>query len=298
MSLLSKLRWYQGYQDCIGILGYRNAGINSAGAGMKKEIWLLVLLIALFYKTQIQPKLHDRVKEQIIPSSREESVAGAKLFQTRICQPDEVLMVRIPGKPPELDAFYMDTTEVTVGQFQQFLQETNYPFSSYRWESIYLYSPTENHPMIHVTWHEAVAYAEWAGKRLPTEAEWEHAARGGLVGKKYSWEESPARNHANFRGIGGQDQWEKVPAPVGSFEPNGYGLYDMAGNVWEWCQDWRDQHQVTKVVRGGSWYNRLNSLQVTSRDSDYPTDSAIANVGFRCVLGLRLEDWFQTQQQN
>ena len=72
----------------------------------------------------------------------------------------------------------------------------------------------------------------------------------------------------------------------------------MAGNVWEWCQDWRDHHQVTKVVRGGSWYNRLNSLQVTSRDSDYPTDTTIANVGFRCVSGLRLEDWFQTQQQN
>ena len=264
---------------------------------MKKKIWLLVL-ITLFYKTQIQPKLRNQVKETIIPSNREESVARAKLLQTRVCQQDGALMVRIPGKPPELDAFYMDTTEVTIGQFQQFLQETNYPFSSYRWEFIYRYSPTENHPMIHVTWYEAAAYAEWAGKRLPTEAEWEHAARGGLVGKKYSWDESPARSHANFRGIGGKDQWKKVPAAVGSFEPNGYGLYDTAGNVWEWCQDWRDQHQVTKVVRGGSWYNRLNSLQVTSRDSDYPTDSTIANVGFRCVLGLRLEDWFQTQQQN
>jgi formylglycine-generating enzyme required for sulfatase activity len=105
----------------------------------------------------------------------------------------------------------------------------------------------ENHPVVHVCWHDAVAYAKWAGKRLPTEAEWEYAARGGLQRKPFTWgDERP--------GAGGKWQaniWQgRFPfentaedgyvrtAPVGSYPANGYGLYDMAGNVWEWCADW------------------------------------------------------------
>ena len=81
----------------------------------------------------------------------------------------------------------MDITEVTVGQFKKFLAESDHPFSGDLWKDIYEVSPTDDHPMIYLSWHDATAYAKWAGKRLPTETELEFAARGGLVGKKYSW---------------------------------------------------------------------------------------------------------------
>ena len=110
----------------------------------------------------------------------------------------------------------MDATEVTVGQFKRFLASTDYSFDEDLWVEIYKYSPTNKHPMIYVTWYDATAYAKWSGKRLPTEAEWEFAARGGLIGKQYSWnaDSDLIRNYTNYNGTGGmtngiskQHQW-------------------------------------------------------------------------------------------
>jgi len=179
-----------------------------------------------------------------------------------------------------------DVTEVTVGQFKKFLAESDHPFSGDLWKDIYQYSLTDAHPMIYVTWHDATAYAKWAGKRLPTETEWEYAARGGLIDKVYSWgdDENLARDYANYRGVGGRDKWDIMTAPVGSFKPNGYGLYDMAGNVWEWCQDWHTSDQERRVLRGGHCLNVSAYLRLAGRDC-HPSDWYDYGGGFRCVLG-------------
>ena len=194
----------------------------------------------------------------------------------------------IPGEMVKVeDAFFMDAFEVTVGLFKKFLKSSGYkPAEPIDWNKVYKYSPTDKYPMILVSWHDATAYAKWVGKRLPAEAEWEFAARGGLVGKEFPWgdSEAVARDYANYDGTGGKDKWEYC-APVGSFKPNGYGLYDMGGNVWEWCQDRYDSDKTSRILRGGSWYGNTVSLRADFRFGNGPSNAGIS-YGFRCVSGF------------
>ena len=211
-----------------------------------------------------------------------------------IWKKDRAQMVQIPYEVKTYDRignpvlfFYMDTTEVTVGQFKKFLVQTDHPFDSAAWGAIYGFSPTEKSPMIGVTWYDAIAYAKWAGKRLPTQREWEFAARGGLEGKRYPWgdDKSLAREYANYGGKGGRDKWDEA-APVGSFKPNGYGLFDMAGNATEWCQDWkysdRDPDRNKEYSKGGHWNNNTYGLRVAAR-LYYDPNSRHIDLGFRCI---------------
>ena len=245
----------------------------------------------------------EDAKEVVIASAEELKGIEAKKI---IWKKDDAKMVLIPesfartkdtytefgdlvsGKVVKVtDAFYMDTTEVTVGQFKKFLKSSGYkPKEPINWAKLYKYSPNDKHPMIYVTWHDATAYAKWVGKRLPTEKEWEYAARGGLIKKEYVWgdDEAVARDYANYDGTGGKDKWEYC-APVGSFKPNGYGLYDMGGNVWEWCQDRYDSDKTRRILRGGSWYGNTVSLRAAFRFGNGPSNAGIS-YGFRCVSGF------------
>jgi formylglycine-generating enzyme required for sulfatase activity len=220
-----------------------------------------------------------------------------------------------------LDDYYIDETEVTNEQYCAFLNDYGKNADAAGHELLDIdsssinkvgntYKPGfffEKYPVTGVTWYGAAAYAQWAWARLPTEAEWEKAARGGLVGKKYPWGDDITHDNANYSGTGGKDKWDGT-SPVGSFAPNGYGLFDMAGDVWEWCADEYDSSYYSespknnpkgpgvivtfknnyftnvtsrRVLRGGSWYINPYFLRCADRYYYVPSNAS-SLVGFRC----------------
>lgn len=253
-----------------------------------------------------------------------------------------------PVREVHLDPFSIDTSAVTNQAFQEFVESTGYVTEAERfgWSFVFHLLASErvvasvkqvppetpwwlavegaywkqpegidstldgrmDHPVVHVSWNDAMMYCNWVGKRLPTEAEWEYAGRGGLVQKRYPWGDKlkykgkhlcniwqgnfPAENTA-------QDGYIST-APAKSFEPNGFGLYNVSGNVWEWCQDWFSptyhvEHSnlnptgpeagETKSMRGGSYLchqSYCNRYRVAARSFNTP-NSSTGNTGFRCV---------------
>ena len=187
-----------------------------------------------------------------------------------------------------LDAFNIDVYPVTNVEYKEFVDATSHQ-APRNWNEGSYTEDKGDHPVIWVTWHDAVAYAEWAGKRLPTEAEWEKAARG-TEGLMYPWgnDFDSARCNSNEAGI-------KGTTSVGSF-PDGvspYGVMDMAGNVWEWTADWYDAYRGSiyefsrfgeeyKVLRGGSWFDGADFVRSSARNSADPNFS-FSTIGFRCA---------------
>ena len=255
-----------------------------------------------------------------------------------------------PTRLVEVDQFYFDKFPVSNLEFDEFCQNSGYITEAerFQWsfvfyllisektkknvsesvsgapwwwkvEKAYWRAPfgpdsnikeLENHPVVHISWNDAVAYANWAGKELPTEAEWEMAARGGLDNKLFSWGDNDKNLNEKCNTWQGQfpkkntmeDGWLGT-SPVSNFAPNDYGIHDTLGNVWEWCSDWFSSsfHQIkrdatrinpkgpdigdTKVMKGGSYLchdSYCNRYRVAARSQNTP-DSSTGNLGFRTI---------------
>jgi sulfatase modifying factor 1 len=228
----------------------------------------------------------------------------------------ELFSAEVPRHTVTIDSFYLDKHEVTNAQFKKFIDRhpawrrenipARYHNGNYlkHWNGDNFPKGQAEHPITNVSWYAAVAFCQAEGKRLPTEAEWEYAARGGLSDKQFPWgDEAADKTRANYLGSG-----LKGAAPVGSYPANGYGLFDMAGNVWEFMADeWgaypasAQVHPVAggnlftdnsftlitsrRVIRGGSFGGSPVNLRVAYRDS-HPPDGAREFVGFRCAKSV------------
>ena len=254
-----------------------------------------------------------------------------------------------PIREVGVNPFYIDPHAVTNAQFAEFIKATGYVTEAeqFKWSYVFFqflpddYPPTKgvasapwwrqifgadwshpeganstiddrlDHPVVHVSWNDAQAYATWSGKRLPTEAEWEFAARGGLRQKRYPWGDKlmPKGNHrcniwqGRFPEKNSRSDGFAGTCPVGSFRPNKYGLYNTSGNVWEWTADWwGTRHQNSgivdnptgptsgtgKVMKGGSYLchkSYCNRYRVAARTQNTP-DSSTGHMGFRLVLSI------------
>jgi formylglycine-generating enzyme required for sulfatase activity len=218
-----------------------------------------------------------------------------------------------PGQMVFVDAFHIDRTEVTVAQYGRCVDAgqctgdglttpyrslDNKAYPEWAWACNWDKPGRESHPINCITWQQARAYCRWAGKRLPTEVEWEKAARG-TDGRKYPWgnrrfgvagrvanvaDKTAKRNRLSWAVVDGYDDGFYETAPVGSF-PTGaspYGALDMIGNVWEWTADWYDVEHRFRSLRGGSWSDVPRFARVSSRIRNAPSDRYMV-AGFRCA---------------
>jgi formylglycine-generating enzyme required for sulfatase activity len=236
------------------------------------------------------PKAKDLATVVTIPAG--EFVMGSK--------PGDGQLDESPQRTVYLDAYTIDKFEVTVEQYAAYLKKAGAEAPDF-WERVNR-KEDGNRPVVGVDWLDASEYCEYYGKRLPTEAQWEKAARG-TDGRRYPWgNDDPSPLFANFAS-GVAFSYSKSLSPVGSYESgkSPYGAYDMVGNVWEWILDWyeRNYYQIapqknpagpasgdTKVIRGGSWAKRPAVARVAGRTS-LPTSSRSNAIGFRCIGEVR-----------
>jgi len=203
-----------------------------------------------------------------------------------------------PAHKVQVDSFYIDKHEVTNAEYYKFCQETGHNLPEF-WEVERFRCGKDfpSHPVIGVNWSDAKEYAEWAGKRLPTEAEWEYAARGKLIDNEYptgnEWTIPLRRNMLG-------DGWENLIIEVDSYDSNAYGLFNMSGNIWEWVWDRYNKEYYNespysnpkgpekgtlRVIRGGSWHSGKTCKKVYYRKG-LPSNWVDFAVGFRCAKDL------------
>jgi len=284
------------------------------------------------------PKPKPKIEQPSTPAPKIEqpSTGGvrslgrnAQGYEEILWPKDSSVMIRIPAgtftmgssdgdadeKPVHqvsLDEYYIDKYEVTNRQYKRFCDATGKSYPSdpgFSGMSSY-FTSYPDYPVVKVSWDDAAAYCTWAGKRLPTEAEWEKAARGN-DSRKYPWGNSEPDAGGFYRANWGEGTdrsvWKRdgyeYTSPVGSYERGAspYGCMDMAGNVWEWCADWYDGSYYSRspssspagpssgssrVLRGGSWYFFAGSLRCADRGGDDPSYRSVY-YGFRCCSVVR-----------
>lgn len=201
----------------------------------------------------------------------------------------QILLDDRPDHLVKLDAFLMDKTEVTQQQYAKFVQATGRK-APYHWLEGKVPDGSADWPVYNVDWEDANAYCAWAGKRLPTEAEWERAARGGKAGLSYPWGDKADSKLALYNVQTG-------PENVGKRPPNDFGLFDIAGGVSEWTADWFEREYykssptanpkgpekgIYKVIRGGAWSDSPARITVFFRNWVRPNQKT-PNLGFRCA---------------
>ena len=269
------------------------------------QIWQVIAFIHTFSHGS-RPSEHRDYKGY----SRPEKISPKNVAPMVLVPAGEFTMGSNDGSDNErpehrvfLNAYYIDVYEVTVGQYAKFLDDTSLNPPP-MWTA--MDEPShQNRPVVNVDWKDANSYCKWAGKRLPTEAEWEKAARG-TDGRIYPWgNDPPDLLRANY----GKEKWNNHTAlvPVGQLKDgkSPYGIYDLAGNVWEWVSDWYDPDYYAtspsrnpqgpesgkyKVLRGGSWDFAPENLRSSRRDLNIPSSTDYDspayrnfNSGFRCA---------------
>ena len=228
---------------------------------------------------------HEAIPDDQVSDDESEEDTAA---DTSIDEKTGLEMILIPagdfiysgkGKFVDLPNFWISRTPVTNSHYLPFVRASKRDLPEH-WNGMLPSAELSDHPVDHVSWHDAKAYADWAAMDLPTEEEWEKAARG-TDGRIYPWGNEWRDGYCNTfeMGIG-------ATTPVGQYSPQGdspYGCVDMAGNVWEWTASWHDDEKTQRVLRGGSWFLNQDNARTASRS--YPFQPTVRNFdfGFRVV---------------
>ena len=279
---------------------------------MLKLLILLILPLILIFQS-CQPKVDFFLKKETIPTKTASAPTLPREIDGMVLIQGGWFLMGSNKKANErpvhkvyVKSFYMDKFEVTVEEFRRFCIATGRKMPMQPiWNS-------DNHPVVNVSWYDAQAYAKWAGKRLPTEAEWEYAARAGGNSLTYPFQMERAyiKSYGNVADfslyqkdrrrviVGSYEDGFPFTSPVGYFPPNPFGIYDLEGNVLEWCADWYDARYYSqspqtnpggppkgsyKVIRGASWNRSGDYLRTTFR-TYYPPQCTFDFLGFRCAM--------------
>ncbi|MBD3373683.1 SUMF1/EgtB/PvdO family nonheme iron enzyme [candidate division KSB1 bacterium] len=265
--------------------------MNTSRLGFKHKISLIGSLVSLICITSLSFSQDTRTNTKRTDKSTDAEwvlIKGQEFSMGHAGKGDHA-----PVHKVLVSDFYIEKTEVTNAMYYQFCQETGHRLPEF-WEMDPFRSGIDypDHPVTGISWFDAKKYAKWRGGRLPTEAEWEYAARGGLIGKNFPNGDQLDENDANT----GRSK-HKGTVRVGSFPPNGYGLYDMAGNVVEWVADRYSESYYAqsvydnpkgppsgrfRIIRGGGWHSGPSCNRVYYRNA-LPPNWVDFNVGFRCV---------------